>query len=200
MAKEKKSELQDYIEKKLRSASQKWPDTYNTKHRVKIHVSVSYVNGDDFVTVSSPRMEITLVDGSLYVLEPRTLKVPVKKKAQNRDRTMYMCEQCKRLFFDKEWVVKKDGGLKNESMIAIDHVEPVVSLLTGFVDWNTYIARLFPGQQGLQNLCNYSGLRDGVQSCHKIKTAEEKAISAARERQEKGLPDPKSKTTKKKKE
>jgi hypothetical protein len=200
MAKEKKSDLQDYVEKKLRSASQKWPDTYNTKHRVKVPVSVAYNPGDDFVTVTSQRAEITLMDGTLYVLEARVFTVPIKKKASNRERMMYMCEACKRLFFDKEWVVKKDGGLKHESMIAIDHFDPVVDLATGFVDWNTYITRLFPGQKGLQNLCNYSGLRDGVQSCHKLKTAVEKAISAARERKEKGLPEPKPKKTKAKKE
>lgn len=200
MAKEKKSDLQDYIEKKLRAASQKWPETYETKQRVKVPVSVSYKPGDDFVTVTSQRTVVTLMDGSVYILEARVFTVPIKKKASNRDRMMYMCEQCKRLFFDKEWVFKKDGDLKQESMIAIDHADPVVSLETGFVDWNTYIARLFPGQKGLQNLCNYSGLRDGVQSCHKLKTAAEKAISAARERKEKGLPEPKPKKTKKKAE
>ena len=43
----------------------------------------------------------------------------------------------------------------------IDHIQPVVETSVGFVDWNTYISRLFCSSNNLQLLCPL---------CHKNKT------------------------------
>lgn len=43
-----------------------------------------------------------------------------------------------------------------------DHISPVIEPAIGFVDWNTYIQRLFTG--ALQPLC---------EACHKTKSKEE---------------------------
>ena len=66
------------------------------------------------------------------------------------ERGLYQCEQCKLIF-------KKDK-------IHVDHIEPVVDIKTGFVDWNTYIERLLVGPEGLQGICV---------NCHDTKTTQE---------------------------
>ena len=71
-------------------------------------------------------------------------------EASKVERGAYKCAACGQLFKRTEL----DG----------DHVEPVVEVNKGFVDWNTYIHRLFYGQ--IQVLCK---------PCHKTKTALENA-------------------------
>lgn len=46
----------------------------------------------------------------------------------------------------------------------MDHVLPVVDPVIGFVDWNTYIPRMYPMEDGFQPLCN---------TCHDVKTLSE---------------------------
>jgi hypothetical protein len=53
--------------------------------------------------------------------------------------------------------------------IKIDHLNPVIDPTTGFVDWNTFIARLFCEATALQPLCSL---------CHKLKTIKENAERA----------------------
>lgn len=48
--------------------------------------------------------------------------------------------------------------------IFLDHIEPVVDPKTGFVDYNTYIARLFVPKEGFQAICR---------ECHDKKTLAE---------------------------
>ena len=48
-----------------------------------------------------------------------------------------------------------------------DHIDPIVSVETGFVDWNTYIDRMFCPKENWQVLCK---------ECHDIKTKEESAL------------------------
>lgn len=63
----------------------------------------------------------------------------------------YACAKCKKDFPQKE--------------VQVDHKKPVVDPRQGFVDWNTFIERLFCGKQNLQVLCT---------SCHEKKSAKEK--------------------------
>jgi len=51
------------------------------------------------------------------------------------------------------------------SDISVDHIDPVVSVEEGFVDWNTFMERLFCDASNLQVLCSV---------CHKNKTSEER--------------------------
>lgn len=69
----------------------------------------------------------------------------------------YRCQACRGLFGPKE--------------VALDHIAPVVDPYQGFVDWNTYIERLFVGPEAYQVLC-----RD---KCHKEKTMSENKIRKA---------------------
>ena len=52
--------------------------------------------------------------------------------------------------------------------IQVDHKKPVVDPKIGFVDWNTYITRMFCKKSNLQVLCK---------SCHTKKTKKEKDIA-----------------------
>jgi len=63
----------------------------------------------------------------------------------------YACAKCK-----KDWPQKE---------VQVDHKEPVVDPGQGFVDWNTYITRLFCSKDNLQVLCT---------TCHDKKSAKEK--------------------------
>lgn len=63
----------------------------------------------------------------------------------------YKCAKCKKEFPAKH--------------VAIDHIQPVVDAKVGFVDWNTFIERMFCTVDNLQVLCS---------NCHDIKTAKEK--------------------------
>lgn len=72
-------------------------------------------------------------------------------KATGRLAQHYKCKVCKGEFPAKE--------------VAVDHKAPVVDPNIGFVDWNTFIERLFCEKKNLQVLCN---------SCHKNKTLKEK--------------------------
>ena len=69
----------------------------------------------------------------------------------NRMAEHFTCNMCKGEFPAKE--------------VQVDHVEPVVCPFTGFVDWNTFINRLFCEGGNLQVLCS---------PCHDVKTAEER--------------------------
>jgi 5-methylcytosine-specific restriction endonuclease McrA len=66
----------------------------------------------------------------------------------------YKCNACKGDFPSTE--------------VQVDHIIPVIDPLTGFVDWNTYIERMFCEKSNLQVLCK---------DCHSIKTKEEKHCS-----------------------
>jgi len=63
----------------------------------------------------------------------------------------YECHSCKEAFPAKE--------------VQVDHIEPVVDPKVGFVDWDTFITRLFCGEENLQVLCK---------PCHLVKTKLEK--------------------------
>jgi 5-methylcytosine-specific restriction endonuclease McrA len=62
----------------------------------------------------------------------------------------YQCAHCQQLFGPKE--------------VERDHVDPVIDPATGFVDWNTWFARLDCPTEGFQILCI---------TCHDKKSAEE---------------------------
>lgn len=64
----------------------------------------------------------------------------------------YRCAECKQEFTSKD--------------IQIDHINPVVDPAVGFVDWNTFIERMFCSKDNLQVLCK---------TCHDIKSRSEKA-------------------------
>ena len=60
-------------------------------------------------------------------------------KAARVARGKYKCAACGELFGPKE--------------VKVDHIEPVVDPVTGFLDWNEYIKRLFVEITGYQTLC-----------------------------------------------
>ena len=49
--------------------------------------------------------------------------------------------------------------------VQVDHIDPVVDLSQGFVNWDVYIKRMYVDSSGLQVLCS---------ACHTVKTAAER--------------------------
>lgn len=81
---------------------------------------------------------------------------PARKEAIKKariERGKYKCATCEGIFGPKE--------------IQADHIEPVIDPHTGFVDWNTYIDRLFCDTDLYQILCK---------GCHTIKSSFENYI------------------------
>jgi 5-methylcytosine-specific restriction endonuclease McrA len=73
----------------------------------------------------------------------------------NRRRVRFTCAIC--------------GCKFSKTETHVDHIEPVIDPATGFIDWNTFIARLFTDK--LQVLCI---------SCHKSKTKQESQLATNR--------------------
>tara|TARA_R110000803_G_scaffold200258_4_gene264561 strand:- start:837 stop:1202 length:366 start_codon:yes stop_codon:yes gene_type:complete len=69
------------------------------------------------------------------------------------ERGKYQCAHCECIFKKIE--------------LQADHIEPVLDLEHGFVDWNTYIERLFCPVENFQALCRV---------CHSAKTIQEDAM------------------------
>lgn len=63
----------------------------------------------------------------------------------------YRCNLCSAEFTNKD--------------MEVDHIEPVVNPAEGFVNWDTFISRLFCDKSNLQAICK---------PCHKAKTKQEK--------------------------
>lgn len=72
---------------------------------------------------------------------------PATGKMSNR----YQCAGC--------------GNLFKQADVQVDHIDPVVSVTDGFIDWNEYIMRMFCEADGLQVLCS---------ECHGVKTQNER--------------------------
>jgi 5-methylcytosine-specific restriction endonuclease McrA len=73
---------------------------------------------------------------------------------------VYLCAGCKE---EVPVTVKKDG--KRVRNVFVDHINPIVSVETGFTSWDEYINRMFCEVDNLQVLCS---------DCHTIKTAKER--------------------------
>lgn len=58
------------------------------------------------------------------------------------------------------------GELFKANETDVDHIDPVISVEDGFIDWNTYVDRLFVTVDKLQILCK---------DCHKVKSKKENA-------------------------
>jgi 5-methylcytosine-specific restriction endonuclease McrA len=65
----------------------------------------------------------------------------------------FKCAECKQDYPAKE--------------VNVDHVNPVVCPVEGFVNWDVYIKRMFCGKENLQVLCK---------TCHDLKSAEERKV------------------------
>lgn len=74
-----------------------------------------------------------------------------KNKKTNRLAQHYKCASCR-----KEFPL---------SDVQVDHIQPVVDTKQGFVDWNTFIERMYCTTENLQVICK---------PCHKVKSDKER--------------------------
>lgn len=84
---------------------------------------------------------------------------------------VYQCNGCKEFVFSS---VKQ--GNKRVKNVFVDHVNPVVDPVDGFISWDVFINNLFCEKENLQLLCGM---------CHDKKTLEEKKLSTLTRRQKK---------------
>jgi 5-methylcytosine-specific restriction endonuclease McrA len=92
----------------------------------------------------------TFVKGALRRASLMYPAISECRRLARRAPNKYECSMCKGLFSSKE--------------IDIDHLSPVIDIMEGFVDWNTYIDRLFCDIDNLAALCK---------TCHKAKSESE---------------------------
>ena len=88
------------------------------------------------------------------VMQASRREVPRFNKDGSRHKKNSVQRQCQ---VCDEWV----GSTK----LAVDHIEPVVSIEDGFNDWNEFIDRLWCDKKNLQRICD---------TCHDAKTTIER--------------------------
>jgi hypothetical protein len=100
------------------------------------------------------RREFSRSPEVIEMMKENTRLVPLYNKDGARakvDAREHLCAQC------KQW--KRSS--KKSGKVSIDHIEPVVDPNVGFVDMNTYFARMWVAKDKLQKLCG---------DCHRVKT------------------------------
>lgn len=93
------------------------------------------------------------------IMDESRREVPRYKKDGTLAKKPHVQRQCQ---VCNEWV--------GSSKIVVDHIEPVVSVDEGFVDWNAFVARLWCSRENLQRICD---------PCHDSKTYEERITRLA---------------------
>jgi len=92
---------------------------------------------------------------------------------------LYRCECCKETVKGSVWGVyksgKKEGKKRKIVNILADHIDPVVDPAVGFINWDTYIERMFIELSGYQALCG---------KCHDAKSKGERDIATQRKHNE----------------
>lgn len=92
----------------------------------------------------------------IQVLRSASVRWPSRNEALKRarkSRGVYECAEC--------------AGLFKKKQISLDHVSPVIETAIGWVNFDTFIHRLFCEPEGFQVLCD---------SCHSIKTEMENEL------------------------
>lgn len=94
-------------------------------------------------------------------------------KNSRTGRGEYLCAECQQIV---PATIKING--KRVKNVHVDHIEPIVDPLVGFVSYDVMIERMFCESDNLQVLCN---------DCHTTKTDKEKAQAKLRRAKEKEL-------------
>ncbi len=92
------------------------------------------------------------------------VKADVKKSARVST-GKYLCACCGTV--GPATLPPDKGQSRRKNNAAVDHIDPVVCPKDGFIDWNTYINRMFLEEDGYQVLC---------WACHGVKTRDERAL------------------------
>lgn len=68
-----------------------------------------------------------------------------------KDAVCYLCNVCKEY--------------RGSTKVTVDHILPVISVEDGFINWDTFVDRLYCGKDNLQVICD---------DCHQVKTNAER--------------------------
>lgn len=94
-----------------------------------------------------------------------------KKNSLKCDKALFSCELCDTLIYEgaseKNYEALKEKYAPRKVIkckVQLDHIDPVVEVEKGFIDWNTYIERLWCDPANYQGICK---------QCHADKSKEE---------------------------
>jgi len=93
-------------------------------------------------------------------IELRKFLIPTLRRASYRWKPRTECNKDARVERGVYECAMCNGHFKNKEIV-IDHVDPVVDVEKGWVDWNEFVDRMFCEQEGFQVLCK---------TCHGVKT------------------------------
>jgi len=106
----------------------------------------------------------------ILALRKLTFSYPERNKAKKRSKIgpeLWKCETCSRQIYtgkrDIDFIKVKYPKAESGKM-HMDHINPAVALEGESDDWNVTINRMFPMEEGWQNICA---------ECHLVKTAYE---------------------------
>ena len=99
-------------------------------------------------------------------------KTNALKKARTR-RGFYMCASC-----EEEVPATLKGSKGRVKNAIVDHIKPIIDPEVGFTGWDDTINSMFCEEDNLQVLCN---------SCHAVKTKQEREASKERRRKERSV-------------
>lgn len=99
-------------------------------------------------------------------------KAAAKAKARV-SRGVYRCAACNQC--GPATLPPLEGRKRRRNNACVDHINPVVDPCVGFVDWDTYIERMFVEEEGYQILC---------WQCHEDKTNAEREVAKQRRAEE----------------
>lgn len=125
-----------------------WKQMSNGERRTPQYIEISQETYEMLIEQVRREFFLTQIRRVSFFWPPRN---QVKQEAKV-SRGYYRCAKCGDVFHYKQ--------------IQIDHIEPVIAV-TGWVDYNTYVARLFCGVDGMQVLCR---------GCHAKKTKKENQL------------------------
>ena len=115
----------------------------------------------------------SFVKGALRNASQRWGPKAAVMRAARRDRGVYLCAGYMRRAHKVPLSIKNPGR-KATRNVYVDHIEPVVDPVKGFVSWDEVVKRMFVEADGLQVLCR---------ECHDTKTKEERKLRTLSKKQ-----------------
>ena len=115
----------------------------------------------------------SFIKGNLRRCTQKWAPISESLSAARTRRGFYRCAGCGE---EVPATMKKEGSVRREKNVHVDHIQPVIDPAVGWVSWDDTIEKMFSELDNLQVLCT---------PCHTEKTNEEKQIAKERRAQEK---------------
>jgi hypothetical protein len=117
--------------------------------------------------------QVSVIRGALRRGFARSPQVQEVKYSQRREVPKYNKDGALAKKPKVEYHCAECDGWYPSTGVAVDHIDPVIPIDGSFVDWNTFVDRLFCSTTNLQLICSYKKkyfTQFGKPSCHYVKT------------------------------